>query len=127
MSSNTRDRDVGIIAHYYSDRNRYVVEGVDRRFDLTVDQWRELKAHYGGSCAYCGRVPSGIRRDILVLEHIEPISRGGSHSRDNVVPACNRCNVRKGDLLLLEWICVRERLWRYFRAGRTRAHLVASG
>jgi 5-methylcytosine-specific restriction endonuclease McrA len=123
MPRNAGDRDRGIVAHYFADRIRYAIDGVDRQFDLTVEEWRELKTCFGGRCAYCGRVPSGLRRDILVLEHVEPISRGGSHSRENVVPACNRCNVRKSDLPLLEWVCVRERVWRYFRAGRTRKHL----
>ncbi|MDB4875733.1 MAG: hypothetical protein JWM41_2179 [Gemmatimonadetes bacterium] len=38
------------------------------------------------------------------MDHVIPISRGGSHTRENVVPACRSCNSKKGDLMLLEWV-----------------------
>lgn len=43
------------------------------------------------SCQYCG-----IKHD-LTLDHIMPRSRGGRDSWENLVTACNRCNVRKGN------------------------------
>jgi len=33
-----------------------------------------------------------------VLEHKTPLSRGGTHSRDNVAAACWTCNARKGSM-----------------------------
>ena len=46
-------------------------------------------------CQYC----SGPAE---TLDHVVPRSRGGAHSWDNVVAACRRCNLRKGDRLLGE-------------------------
>ena len=47
-------------------------------------------------CQYCG---SGKH---LTLDHVMPRSKGGSHTWDNVVAACERCNSRKGDCTLFE-------------------------
>jgi len=43
------------------------------------------------TCQYCG-----IKSD-LTLDHVFPKSRGGGDSWENLVTACNRCNVRKGN------------------------------
>ena len=46
------------------------------------------------TCQYCGkRFPPSM----LTLDHIQPISRSGSTSWDNVVTACTRCNIRKAN------------------------------
>jgi 5-methylcytosine-specific restriction endonuclease McrA len=44
------------------------------------------------TCQYCG-----IRKHDLTIDHIIPRSRGGIDAWDNVVAACLRCNVKKGD------------------------------
>jgi len=44
-------------------------------------------------CQYCAGPAE-------TLDHVVPRSRGGLHSWDNVVAACRRCNLRKGDRLL---------------------------
>lgn len=40
-------------------------------------------------CAYCGATGD------LHIEHVVPISNGGSHSIGNIVPSCPRCNYSK--------------------------------
>ena len=53
----------------------------------------------GFQCQYCGqKLPTGK----LSLDHIVPRSRGGVESWDNIVAACLRCNVRKGNRTPLE-------------------------
>ena len=47
-------------------------------------------ARDGGRCVYCGAAATS-------LDHVVPKSRGGSHSWDNVVSACARCNHVKAD------------------------------
>jgi len=47
-----------------------------------------IRDHY--VCQYCG---SG---ENLTLDHVMPVSRGGSSSWENVVTACYPCNSRKG-------------------------------
>jgi len=58
---------------------------------LTAEQWQEILEEYDYKCAYCGRgdVP-------LEQEHKMPVSRGGGYTKDNIVPACRACNLRKG-------------------------------
>lgn len=58
--------------------------------DLTAAQWREIKAAYGYRCVYCKRKMQRLSQD-----HITPLSKGGSHTRSNVVPACVSCNSKK--------------------------------
>lgn len=45
----------------------------------------------GGECQYCGS------RRQLTIDHVVPRSKGGKTSWTNLVTACNRCNVNKGD------------------------------
>lgn len=42
-------------------------------------------------CQYCGT------KSDLTLDHVMPKSRGGRDSWENLVTACNTCNVRKGN------------------------------
>ena len=41
------------------------------------------------SCQYCGRHAENI-------DHVVPKSQGGSHTWENVVACCRRCNTKKG-------------------------------
>jgi 5-methylcytosine-specific restriction endonuclease McrA len=38
------------------------------------------------------------------MDHLTPLSRGGSHSRENLVPACARCNWAKYNRTYGEWV-----------------------
>ncbi len=50
-------------------------------------------------CQYCGRkFPTAE----LSLDHVVPVSRGGKSTWINVVCACLKCNVRKGNKLISE-------------------------
>ncbi len=49
----------------------------------------------GYLCGYCGGSADTI-------DHIVPRSRGGTHSWENCVASCNRCNHRKADRLIEE-------------------------
>lgn len=57
--------------------------------DLTARQWHAIKAAYGHRCAYCRQ-----RRN-LTMDHVVPLSKGGSHTAANIVPACGPCNSSK--------------------------------
>jgi 5-methylcytosine-specific restriction endonuclease McrA len=46
----------------------------------------------GHRCQYCGRSDLS-----LTLDHVQPVSRGGDDSWENLVCACVKCNNRKGD------------------------------
>jgi 5-methylcytosine-specific restriction endonuclease McrA len=49
------------------------------------------------SCQYCGHHGSE-----LTIDHVIPKSRGGTTSWHNVVVACKRCNLRKGNRTIEE-------------------------
>ena len=51
---------------------------------------RAVFARDGGRCVYCGAAATS-------LDHVVPRSRGGSHTWDNVVASCARCNHTKAD------------------------------
>jgi 5-methylcytosine-specific restriction endonuclease McrA len=68
---------------------------------LTFRQWKMRLEEYENSCAYCG-VKKEDPMD-LWIEHLQPLSKGGFHRIENVVPACQECNQRKGDLTLEEF------------------------
>lgn len=64
---------------------------------LTSAEWLAILAQADGHCAYCDKEAK------LTLDHVIPLSKGGTHSKDNVVPACLHCNSSKGNRTLEEW------------------------
>lgn len=52
---------------------------------------REVLRRDNHSCQYCGNTRH------LTLDHVIPRSKGGRHSWDNIVTACEPCNIRKGN------------------------------
>jgi integrase len=56
-----------------------------------MDAEQQLHA-IGMACAYCGGAAEQV-------DHVWPLSRGGSHGAQNLVAACRRCNASKGS----EW------------------------
>ena len=52
---------------------------------------------WSGPCAYCGYdAPTQV-------DHVIPLSRGGTSDRANLVPACRPCNMDKLDFTVEEW------------------------
>lgn len=49
------------------------------------------------SCQYCGQTPPSV---VLEIDHISPLSKGGSDDVENMVTACFDCNRGKGARLL---------------------------
>ena len=60
--------------------------------NLTISEWRTVLLAYNSACAYCYRSDVPLEKD-----HVIPISRGGHHTKENVVPACRSCNAKKGN------------------------------
>lgn len=57
---------------------------------------------WSGPCAYCGG------ENVTQVDHVIPLSRGGTHDRANLVPACKSCNMDKLDFTVEEWKALRE-------------------
>lgn len=62
---------------------------------LTAAEWADIVLFYDSSCAYC------FKKNIkLTQDHVIPVSKGGHHTKENVVPACRSCNSRKRTKLM---------------------------
>lgn len=70
--------------------------GVYAASDFTFEQWLEIKEEFNHHCAYCLRHESE-EGGKLTMDHVLPISKGGPHTKSNIVPACKSCNSRKHD------------------------------
>lgn len=49
------------------------------------------------ACQYCGAHPPGV---LLHVDHIDPVANGGENDFDNLITACEPCNLGKGARLL---------------------------
>jgi len=60
----------------------------------SVGEWETLKAQFNWTCWICGKGEPTIK---LTVDHIIPVSRGGSSNIENIQPLCRSCNSRKKD------------------------------
>ena len=77
-------------SHYTAYVGRPKRRGASTDTSHTAEEWRARLAEYGGECVYCGGTAD-------TRDHVIPLSRGGTNSIDNIVPACRSCNARKGN------------------------------
>ena len=67
---------------------------------------KDLRRLYASRCTYCGTDGS------MTLDHVIPVSRGGSLGIGNLAPACESCNKSKRDRLPIEY-----RVWKQRKAA----------
>lgn len=65
------------------------------RLSLTKLMKDAIHAKYDYTCVYCGSQSEHI-------DHVIPVSRGGTNDEGNLVAACASCNLTKSDRLLSE-------------------------
>lgn len=68
----------------------------------TKEVWKKS----GGKCWYCGvrltpptsntNIPTSYIDRMFTMDHIQPLSKGGTKALSNLVGACRKCNNRKG-------------------------------
>lgn len=66
--------------------------------DLSAEEWTALQESWGG-CAYCGANDVALQRDC-----VQPLSRGGRYTLDNIAPACGPCNASKCNSEVTGWM-----------------------
>lgn len=70
---------------------RLTITDTERVWRVPPVNRKEVLRRDKHACQYCGHTKN------LTLDHVIPRSKGGKHTWDNVVIACERCNSRKGD------------------------------
>lgn len=60
-------------------------------------------------CRYCGNSPPHV---IVEVDHIVPVTGGGSDDIDNLVTACTDCNSGKGEMPLSESLAMERKIAR---------------
>ena len=59
---------------------------------FTVWEWENMKKQYGFRCPACFKIEPQIK---LSIDHIIPLSKGGTNFIENIQPLCVSCNVKK--------------------------------
>ncbi len=72
---------------------RLTIGNPERLWKMPPVNRREVLRRDHHACQYCGSTKR------LTLDHVIPRSKGGLHTWDNVVAACESCNSVKGDRL----------------------------
>jgi 5-methylcytosine-specific restriction endonuclease McrA len=75
----------------YTHRRR--VRRLQNGGSYTKREWYELKRRFDFTCLCCGQKEPAIK---LTVDHVIPISRGGTNDIGNIQPLCRRCNQSKG-------------------------------
>ena len=70
---------------------RLTINHHERSWRVPAVNRREVLRRDRHTCQYCGNTKH------LTLDHVIRVSKGGKHSWDNVVTACESCNNRKGN------------------------------
>lgn len=68
-------------------------EARERRRSLPPKLRYEILHRDGYTCRYCGRKPPEVE---LEVDHIEPVSQGGTDDPGNLMTSCRDCNRGKG-------------------------------
>ena len=64
------------------------------RVTFSKEERSVIARSQGYRCMYCG---VRLRTENLQIDHMYPVSRGGSNEYDNLQALCRRCNIRKGN------------------------------
>lgn len=76
---------------------------ISRRRRLSDPGWADKRAEVfsrdNRTCQYCGETDL----DFPTVDHVHPLSRGGSNLLENLVTACEACNGEKANMTMDEW------------------------
>jgi 5-methylcytosine-specific restriction endonuclease McrA len=93
------------IKKYYDEHKEYYKNYILKRKSLkrglisiySEDDWENCKNHFNNKCAYCGA------DNKLSQDHFIALTRRGEYTKNNIVPACYRCNSSKGNRDFFYW------------------------
>ena len=74
---------------------------------LRKSTWWQNLIRNKAKCYYCQK---SLEHNETTMDHIVPVSRGGSSSKGNIVISCKECNNLKKDLTPVEWTLYLDKL-----------------
>lgn len=77
-------------------------ENLEERRLFTYEERKATLRRSGGVCASCGKK---LTTKTMTMDHIIPLSRGGTNEPENLVALCEECNKEKGSLLQMPRSC----------------------
>jgi 5-methylcytosine-specific restriction endonuclease McrA len=81
----------------FAREHRAKVKGLPVGF--TARDWEAALKYFDYKCAYCGD-----HLTVAEQEHYVPVAKGGGYVRNNIIPACRACNLKKRDKSPIEWL-----------------------
>ena len=70
----------------------------DAIYNYSESIWFDTLEHFNNECAYCGDATKDLQQ-----EHVIPLSKGGYYTKQNIIPACQFCNISKHNRNLMDW------------------------
>lgn len=75
---------------------------------FTVADWDRALKYWHGVCAYCGNPPGLFdTNSVLHQDHFVPVTKQGPYTPENILPACQTCNLGKHNSDALQWLAER--------------------
>lgn len=111
------DNNVDESYEYYAELAFYYSKQVEKRIEQKLVAQRRRHDHqqnfksvdwlgavnyFNYRCAYCGA------SDSLTVDHFIPFSKGGELVKENIIPACTRCNSSKNNRNFEGWFETQE-------------------
>lgn len=91
-----KDRLKPIRLDYYNTHKQQYLEAVHRRRALIENAGTFTMAEFIALCEACNYIcPACHEKAVLTVDHVVPLSKGGSNTIDNIQPLCGKCNRSK--------------------------------
>lgn len=92
-----RQTDKGKIANRFGQQRRRATKA-QLLVAFTPADWQTCLTAFENQCAYCGRTDQPLGQD-----HVISLTKGGTYTPDNIVPACAQCNTSKFNHEFVGW------------------------
>lgn len=94
--------------HHHKRVKKVVANSTKQQILEATAKIQRMQEQEYSECPYCLGVFKSSR---MQIDHVFPVSRGGAHSAENIILACESCNKRKWSKILhLEWIPPKDRI-----------------